>query len=382
MGLINPELSRPVDVMLFCQRLSTTGGVPIFTRTLATALAAGAVSTSTCSIRERLAEDRLKDLPATNIHMDLGMPVGRPSGIIDHLRVIMRLSRCIARQHPATIHTSDSLAPYVFAAVKFARLRRAPSPRLVVQAHEPFATGMMGRPRQRLVRAICRRPSVLVVADVPSIARQLEADLRLPENRVESLALGVDTDAFDGGLRGGQVRNRYGIPPGAIVVCYIARPAPVKNHQLFFEIARRIVTSHQNVWFITTFPDSGRHGNRVIGIDSLEYPQDLLFDADIYLSTSDYEGFGLSIVEAMAAGLAVVAASAGSVAEVVGDTALLAPAGAADELTSAVVRLLDEPDTRAELARLARERARMSFGLDEFGKRYVRLLAPSKAGNR
>ena len=85
--------------------------------------------------------------------------------------------------------------------------------------------------------------------------------------------------------------------------------------------------------------------------------------AHVFSLPSLQEGFGIAFVEAMAAGLPVVAARAGAVPEVVedGETGLLVPPGDPEALAEALTRLLDEeegPARRRRLGDAGRERAR------------------------
>ncbi|HEV2146523.1 MAG TPA: glycosyltransferase family 1 protein [Longimicrobiaceae bacterium] len=70
-----------------------------------------------------------------------------------------------------------------------------------------------------------------------------------------------------------------------------------------------------------------------------------------------YEGFGLPVLEAMAAGAPVVASNRSSVPEVVGDAGLLADPEDPRAIAEGVLRLRREPALRAELVRRGRERA-------------------------
>jgi alpha-1,3-rhamnosyl/mannosyltransferase len=70
-----------------------------------------------------------------------------------------------------------------------------------------------------------------------------------------------------------------------------------------------------------------------------------------------YEGFGLPIAQAMAAGVPVVTSNLSSMPEVAGDAGLLIDPRSASEIAGAIRRLLESPDLRSELSRRARLRA-------------------------
>jgi glycosyltransferase involved in cell wall biosynthesis len=104
--------------------------------------------------------------------------------------------------------------------------------------------------------------------------------------------------------------------------------------------------------------DLERPGVVVLGLVS-DDELDLLYRrAEIVVSASIYEGFGLPVLEALARGRPVIASAIPAHVELVGEAARLVPPGDVDALTSEMAALLDAPDTRAELSRAARERAR------------------------
>lgn len=69
-----------------------------------------------------------------------------------------------------------------------------------------------------------------------------------------------------------------------------------------------------------------------------------------------YEGFGLPPLEAMAAGVPVVASDAGSLPEVLGEAALVVPAGDAGALAGAIARVVGDEDLRRGLVERGRAR--------------------------
>lgn len=84
----------------------------------------------------------------------------------------------------------------------------------------------------------------------------------------------------------------------------------------------------------------------------------------IYAFTSRVEGFGLTLLEAMASGVALVAARAGAAEKVVTDeTGVLVPPGDVDALVAALEPLMRDPARAAEMGRRARERAVAAFSV-------------------
>jgi mannosyltransferase len=85
----------------------------------------------------------------------------------------------------------------------------------------------------------------------------------------------------------------------------------------------------------------------------------------IYAFTSRREGFGLTLIEAMAAGTALVAARSGAADVVVapGETGILVPPGDAEALTAALEPLMKEPERAEEFGRRARARAAQVHGI-------------------
>jgi glycosyltransferase involved in cell wall biosynthesis len=98
------------------------------------------------------------------------------------------------------------------------------------------------------------------------------------------------------------------------------------------------------------------HRERIVRLGWVgeEQRRALMRGAAVYAYPSIYEGFGLPPLEAMTAGVPVVATRTGSLPEVCGDGADLVPVGDADALAAALARVLADDAHRAELTRRGR----------------------------
>ena len=96
-----------------------------------------------------------------------------------------------------------------------------------------------------------------------------------------------------------------------------------------------------------------------------------LVSADIATLSSRSEGFAVSVIEAMACGLPVVATDVSGVAEAFGEevAGVIVPRQDPARLAEALARLLDSEPLRRELGERARRRAQKEFSLEVVGGR-------------
>ncbi len=108
---------------------------------------------------------------------------------------------------------------------------------------------------------------------------------------------------------------------------------------------------------------------------------------DIYVQPSYTEGISLTLLEASASALPVVACNVGGNPEIVvdGETGLLVPPRDSDAIAQAVLNLWEDPDASREMGRKARERVKANFSLKRMAERYADLyrgLYRRKGANR
>jgi glycosyltransferase involved in cell wall biosynthesis len=129
---------------------------------------------------------------------------------------------------------------------------------------------------------------------------------------------------------------------------------------------------------VARLPDAIRTRIDLIGPRSRDEVAALRERHPITLIASRYETFGLALIEAMAAGSAVVSTRVGGCAEIVtdGKTGLLVPPEDPEALAAACLRLLADPQLAARLGQAAREDVRSRFSPNIVAREVAAFLAP------
>jgi glycosyltransferase involved in cell wall biosynthesis len=99
---------------------------------------------------------------------------------------------------------------------------------------------------------------------------------------------------------------------------------------------------------------------------------ELLRQADFFVHSTHSDGFGIAVVEAMAAGLPVIASAVPGLSWVVGDAGILCKPGDEVELAAQMSRLATDPKLRQELSEKGKTRARQ-FDIEQAADAHVRL---------
>jgi glycosyltransferase involved in cell wall biosynthesis len=224
------------------------------------------------------------------------------------------------------------------------------------------------------LKRLAARATDVVVAVSDPLHRYLVEDVRLHPAQVVTVINGVDTSTFRPGNKVGTLRQRLGIPVGAIVVGHVARLAPIKNQILlidaFAEFRRQLVDSH--LILVGDGPERASLEQR-IREQSLEASAHLVgtFDDtaplyrefDIFVLCSRAEGTSMSILESMASGVCVVATEVGGNPALLdnGSCGVLVPSENTAALAGALLRLARNETERAAFARAGRRRAEATY---------------------
>jgi len=209
---------------------------------------------------------------------------------------------------------------------------------------------------------------------------------RFAARRVGVIHNGIEPGAVPSPAERRRARRVLGVDDTAFVVMAVARLDPVKDFPTLidaFAIVRRQLP-HARLVIVGDGPERARleasvdASNLAASVDIIGYRsgvRQLLPAADLYVSSSISEGISITILEAMAAKVPVVATAVGGTPEVLpttGEGGLLVPSRDAGRLAGAIVTLERDPATRAEIAAAGRRRLESAFNLDRMVGDYVR----------
>lgn len=283
------------------------------------------------------------------------------------LRLITRLNRF--RPHVIHAHSGTWYAASVAKAV----LR---TPSLVYTEHGRYPP----EPRIRAwVERACEAVTDCLCAVSGETASYLRAFLGLNYDPLV-LPNGVDLGLFrplDAEPRR-QLRQELGLAESDVVAISVGRFVPVKNHGVIVEAAAPVMAAHPSLKVV--FLGQGALQDEVkgqvarLGVESsfrfLGFRTDVaewLAASDFFVNASTTEGQPVSILEAMASGLPVVATPVGGVPEVLGSppAGILVPVNSVQAMSEAIQSMVASPAARGLWSVQAIERAR-SYSLESF----------------
>lgn len=350
-----------MNIAYIITKASPIGGAQIHVRDLAAKLAAQGHAPTVITSGSGTFID---DLRALGIPVILLAHLTAPIRPVDDLRALRELHTTLAGLRPDLIAAHSSKAGIL--ARLAARRLRVP---VVFTVHGwAFTPGVppleaaLYRRVERLVGPLANR-----IITVSEYDRRLGLEARIaPPDRLVTVHNGMPDVAPP--LRADPVRS-----PVRLVM--VARYGPQKDHPT---LLRALASLRQHPWELDLIGDGplmtqtealarelGLNG-RVRFLGQRNDVDRRLAEAHVALLITNWEGFPLSILEAMRAGLPVVASDVGGVGESVrdGESGYLVPRADVTRLRDRIERLLTDPGLRARLGANGRERFERDFTLD------------------
>jgi len=292
--------------------------------------------------------------------------MSREISAFDDLRALLALWRLFRRERPAVVHTHTAKAGTLG---RLAAILAGVPVRVHTFHGHVLGGGYFAPWKTRLFleieRRLARRTSRLVVLTRRQ-AREMAEELRVaPAGKFAVVPLGLELERFGAVDRAPEARRRaraaVGIPDGARAVGIVGRLVPIKNHELFLEALAAggallgvVVGAGEREAHLKALAARMGVADRVLWLGWRRDLTGIYAALDALALPSHDEGTPVAVLEALAAGLSVVARDVGGVGEVLSDagagTLLPREAGA-----DAWARALEAATKSGELARATRD---------------------------
>ena len=293
------------------------------------------------------------------------------------LRMVPRLFRVMRAFRPAVVHTHSYVLRYSLPAGVAAGAGAMAHTVHNVAAKEVDLAG-------RLIHRAAFGRRVAAVAVGEEVRRSFRK--WYGAEPAATIPNGIDVDAFRRpGVRQ-QWRQENGFAEGDFLIASVARLEPQKNPLGLIESFAQAFENDPRRRLLLAGDGSLREaareysasrgvGARVHFLGVRADVAEMLSACDIFALSSHWEGSPLAVMEAMAAGLPVVATAVGGVPELVadGETGLLVPSGDLRTFAAALACLAGNPGRRHELAAAAVRRA-AAFSVDAMVTSYAGLF--------
>lgn len=303
--------------------------------------------------------------------IDLGLGGRRP-----WLRAAVRVARVFGDERPDVIKT-DLFDANLAAVLARLTTRRVP---LVTTLHnldyEPATIAAAGLPPRRveLLRRVDRmlvRSGATYVACSHAVAESARARIGIPVSRMRVIHNSIDVESFVARAScASNVREELGLAEGETLFLNVGRLDPQKGQDVLlaaFAEVRRSRAARLAIAGDGPLRRELHERARALGIDGdvtfLGVRRDipsLLAAADVFLLPSFFEGFPVSLIEAMGAGKAIVASRIAPITEAVGEAAVLVHPGSVGDLARGMIEAAANDDLRRRLGQMARS------GVDRF----------------
>lgn len=305
--------------------------------------------------------------------------VNKKSGF--DISAFLKLSQILRSLRPHIVHTHQTVGRYVYPVCWVLR------PQLIVHTIHSLAHREIRSRLWRNFQAFAYRyGGVHPISIAHEVSKTFHKEYR--RRPAALIPNGIPTDRFQvpPSIRL-QWRLQEGYHRDEVLFVCVAGLRPAKNHMMLLEAWQRASKDMPAAELLLVgAPDREHpelaetlkqrvvewgleHSVRFLGQRS-DIPE-ILAASDVFVLSSHYEGNPLSVMEAMAAGLPIVATAVGGVPELVPPEAgILVPSGAVQEFAQALQHLYQHPDLRGRMGCEARHLARERFDVTAMARAY------------
>ena len=207
-------------------------------------------------------------------------------------------------------------------------------------------------------------PCIKKILSVSQKVQEVLAPAIQDRNKLQVVHSGIDLTRFSS-VDTGILRTEFRLPKNIQLIANVAAIAPHKDYFTFVDTAAILLQERSDLKFLIIGADGGEAEKIKEYIQEKQLTQHFIFtgfrkdipailpEIAVFLFTSKEEGLGTSLLDALAAGVPVVATNAGGIPEIIQHkkNGLLAPIGTASQLAKQVQTILAQPNLAASLVK-------------------------------
>ena len=321
-------------------------------------------------------EENCRRLEKAEVRWTLIPSLTREVQLLKDMKALWQLIRLFRRERPVLVHTHTSKAGVLGRVAAWL----AKVPVIVHTPHGHVFYGHFGPFRSWLFLQIERVLSVITDRLIALTEAERQDHLDRSVGKADRFAVvpsGIDRKRFGlARIQGKQLPDWFGCPREALVIGSVGWLTDIKGHEYLIEAAAKLKQNFASLHLVIV--GSGDRHDALLrqaasaglrdAVHLLGHRDDVevcLAGMDVFVLPSLNEGMGRALIEAMAAGLPVIASRVGGIPAVIDHerTGLLVPPGDADALADALRRLLERPEWASQLGMAASRSVDSRYGL-------------------
>jgi len=286
------------------------------------------------------------------------------------IRLPFRIARALKKEKIGIVHTHDSSANlYGSVAAKIAGTK-------VIVNTEHGGIYFETRRKRLANRILC-----LLNDREICVSNNVKDDLRrmgLYNKKLVVIHNGIDFDRFNVSIGKSGIRKDFGLNSSDFIITTAGRLSGEKNQRLILDAARPVLEKIPEARFIIAGDGPLRNelqeyagklkiADKVVFLGERSDIPRILKMSDCFALSSNYESFGLTILEAMASGIPVIATDVGGVKEIVrdGETGVLIQKEDAGLLAQAVIKIKNDPGCSGKIVTRAKEMVKNRYRIEK-----------------
>jgi glycosyltransferase involved in cell wall biosynthesis len=296
------------------------------------------------------------------------------------ITALWRLRANVNALAPDIIHTHNELSNY-FTAVALAM---SAQPILINTRHNMGLGGPKSR-KERFFRWSMSKTKAMVACS-DAVKARFVSDFQFPIEKIRVIHNGIPVSNIQKITKNthNNWRRQHGFNDSDILVCAVGRHAEVKNHR---SLVRAFAMIKLTNTFLILVGDGPLRKDLQLLVENLDMQtrvrfvgdssevSSILASVDIFVLPSLSEAHSIALLEAAAAGLAIVATNVGGNPEVIdhGINGFIVEPGNIEELTNRIAQLIDCPAIRAEFGKRSFSWANANASIEVCANSYAKL---------